>query len=291
MTLCLASLAADGRAIVCVADKGVFYSGGDEIQWDTDSTKILRIGTSDVWALISGGELMLSRVLRGLDGLSDFGSDVGATIQEIEKAYHVAESQVLEAAFLHPYLAIADYIKAISKKRVNDVIKNITEKIENERSVPESAYLMCWIIFCGFDAQGNPFILYLQPPGLVTPLTHNGNAATGRGGNRAMARMLWNGWERKYSIARVLFDTMDAKFDAEMNPSVGTDFDAIIITKQKAEPLPNNIKKLVERAWKKTVRSPWDTFDPEEDIPEPPDNWKDQLEEYCHGLLHSDVSS
>src|SRR5260370_1700483 len=83
MTICIGALAAGGKSIVCVADKGLSYGPG--IQWDSDSTKIVPVGSSGVQALISGGELMISRVLRGLAAIQGLGQSVPNTITECER--------------------------------------------------------------------------------------------------------------------------------------------------------------------------------------------------------------
>ena len=44
MTVCVAALAADFNAVVCVADKALSY--GEYIQWDSDSSKIVKINPS-----------------------------------------------------------------------------------------------------------------------------------------------------------------------------------------------------------------------------------------------------
>src|SRR4030081_1591998 len=64
MTVCLAALAQDSRAIVCMADKALSY--GDYIQWDSDSSKMIPLEPSGSLVMFSGAEKGMSRVLAEL---------------------------------------------------------------------------------------------------------------------------------------------------------------------------------------------------------------------------------
>jgi hypothetical protein len=282
VTICIGALAANCKAVVCIADKGLSY--GPTIQWDSDSTKILRIGSSSVYALISGGELMITRVLRELNSKPKFGEDLPATIKACEESYKKAESEVLEATFLHPYLLdVHDFNAAITRRRINSFMKNLAEQMGKERY--EENYTSCGLILCGFDSQKKAFILDLSSPGLVTDFTNTGTRASGSGSEWATARLLWSGWKRDHPIHRVLFEVFDAKANAEMAPTVGTDFDVTILTADGATPLPKGEKDILERAWVKVDRSPFEKHNPDTDLPEPPENWQSQLENYCDKLL------
>src|SRR6266849_5632180 len=61
MTICVAALAADFEAIVCMADKALTY--GDYIQWDSDSSKIIKVNPSGTLMMFSGEEEPSSKVL------------------------------------------------------------------------------------------------------------------------------------------------------------------------------------------------------------------------------------
>lgn len=287
MTICIGALAAGGKSIVCVADKGLSY--GDQIQWDSDSTKIVPIAATGLHALIAGGETMLSRVLKGLESKVSTLDDLPSLISQAEEVYQTAESQVLEAAFLRPYLlSVADYNRAATKGKINKFIRRLTNEMAQEQREP--TYTSSALLLCGFDKNKNAFILSLGAPGLASDLTNTGNGAIGSGYGRAISRLLWSGWERSHSTDRVLFDTFDAKADAEMVPTVGGDWDAVIITAAGPTKIEKPIKDLIERAWVKVTRSPWEKHEPVTDIPEPPDDWKEQLEKYCNAALRLSVT-
>ena len=61
MTVCAAALAANSRAIVCVADKAISY--GEYIQCDSDSSKMVRLDSDKCVALFAGGERDISEVI------------------------------------------------------------------------------------------------------------------------------------------------------------------------------------------------------------------------------------
>src|SRR5438552_3303929 len=52
LTICIAALANEGKAIVCIADK--MLSFGDYAQWESDVTKIIRIPKTGINSLIAG---------------------------------------------------------------------------------------------------------------------------------------------------------------------------------------------------------------------------------------------
>lgn len=52
MTVCVAALASDMKAIVCVADKAISYGDG-YIQWDADSGKITKLNPSGAVVMVS----------------------------------------------------------------------------------------------------------------------------------------------------------------------------------------------------------------------------------------------
>jgi hypothetical protein len=73
MTICAAVLAANSKAIVCIADKALTFDSSQEggprlqsIQWDSDCTKIVTLGQTGFLCAFSGGEDGISRVLSNL---------------------------------------------------------------------------------------------------------------------------------------------------------------------------------------------------------------------------------
>src|SRR6202021_4285077 len=97
MTVCVAALAADFRAIVCLADKALSY--GAYIQWDSDSSKIIKVNPSGTLLLFSGEEEPSSKVLakfivRAKDLWRKKRDDI---VRVCEEQYRAAVSDLVEA--------------------------------------------------------------------------------------------------------------------------------------------------------------------------------------------------
>jgi hypothetical protein len=275
-------LAADSAAVVCVADKYVSY--GQEILGETDAVKIVPVGESGAHAMISGNDDSTCRVLAKLTLEDDIGKHRNDTASKLEKAYKEAEREVMEKHFLHPFISTADYEQALLKKRVNRVTQSIAEAMQANRT-SDNPVFGCAIVLCGFDAQKKPYLLELQPPGVCTDATLNGFSSIGSGSDYALQRLLSTEWNRKYPIDRALYEIFDAKVQAENDMNVGYNWDAIVLTQDKTVAVPDETKTMIDRAWIKLNRSPYETFDPEEDMPLPPDDWMKKLEAFAEAIL------
>jgi hypothetical protein len=281
MTICIGALAAGGHSIVCVADKAITYA--DDIQGDTDSTKIVPVGTRGAHVLISGNETTISRMLASLNTQTDIGKSSSGSRTILENTYKEIESEMLEAAFLKPFLSITDYSSAVTKQGVNTVIEGIARRIEEARQ--QQAPVNCGLLLCGFDENDSAFILDLAAPGLSTNMTHTGFHAIGSGSGYALNKLLSCDWERTHSVDQVLYECFDAKATAEQDPNVGYDWDAVILTKGQVEHVPKPIKTMIDRAWTQHTRSPYENWNEEDDLPLPPENWKQLLREYAEGVM------
>lgn len=284
LTVCIGALAADSKAIVCVADRCITYS--EDITGDTDSVKILPLGDNGLHAMIAGGDASIGRVLSKLVLHDDLGKDREQTKAYCEKAYRDAEQEILGLKFLSPFITPDEYGKAILKPQVNKVIKSIAENIQKERSETQTESIFsCALILCGFDNKGKPFLLDLQAPGICTDMTLSGFCATGSGSGYALKHLLAeDGWKRTYPIDRALYELFDAKIQAEEDPGVGYDSNAIVITAGDSTAVPEDIKTMLDRAWIKLHRSPYVVFNADEHVPMPPDDWMERLKAFANGI-------
>jgi hypothetical protein len=144
---------------------------------------------------------------------------------------------------------------------------------------------------CGFE-DTSPFILSLDPQGVVTDLTSVGCGSIGAGWEYATARLLFSEHERDHDIHRVLFDVFDAKANAEMALYVGYEWDAWIVFpgKMGTHEVPKDTKKIVEDGWADSVRSPFEAHDPNKHANLPPADWKEQLQSWGESLIVKQVS-
>ena len=274
MTVCIAALAADSKTIVCVADKALSY--GDYFQWDSDSTKIIRLESRGMAILISGGEVGISKVLSALSAREeDLGESVSETTKICEMEYKKALDELVEAKFLAPRLITrAEYIHAISGPSINPYFKQIAEEIDKFD-------MDCTLLLCGFDKNREPFILDLSNPGIVSDMTRTGFQSIGSGWDKANSRLLFSEYKRSHSVEQVLYEVFDAKANAELEAHVGYEWDALVLIRPPISfcDIPKNIKELTEKVWAKANRSPFERYNRKEHLEPPPKDWRQRLKD------------
>jgi hypothetical protein len=278
VTVCIAALAADFRAVVCVADKALSY--GDYIQWDSDSSKIIKVNPSGTLLLFSGEEEPGSKVLAGLitEYKELWHKDRPHIVKTCERQYKEALDELLEAKFLAPrLLKRSEYLSAITGATINEYMHSVAKEIDKYQ-------MQCDLLVCGFDTIGTPLILELKHPGIATDMTITGFHAIGSGSEKAVARLLFSEHKRTHSLARTLYDLFDAKANAEMAVGVGYEWDAVIVMENGFHDVPENIKELIESVWAKYNRSPFETYNPKEDKKGPPKNWQSVLNDFSMSL-------
>jgi 20S proteasome alpha/beta subunit len=276
MTICIAAFAADKKAIVCVADKAVTYG---TFKSESTETKIVEV-EKDVLALTAGAEKSISRMLGKFRSNNDFGKSLSQTISDCQIASKECMFELLENDFLNRHmLTLQQYVDIISRPEINDHIRAVMDDMQNYQH--DNA---CQLIVCGFTANSEPFLLKVCCPGVTTDITATGYCAVGSGFDWAMSMLLWSDVEATHGIDRILYETFNAKANAEGDLYVGTDWDAKIKTLNKSEVVPKDIKKLVEQAWVQYTLSPYEERD-EDSLEPPPDDWKRTLEDYAKKVL------
>ena len=282
MTICIGALAADERAVIGIADR--YISFGSLASGDTDSVKILPL-QNGVHAMIAGSDDAIARVLAKLIMHDELGKNRNDTKDYCETAYREAESELLEMRHIRPFMSRARFEEALLKKKVNSVIEGIAEAIRRDRNESEEPTFSCELILCGFDAKKEPYILTLIDPGACTDTTQTGFSAIGSGSEHALKEMFDNEWERKFSLDRALYDILDAKIEAEEDDDVGYNWDAVILTSDSNNTVPQGIKTMMDRAWIMLNRSPYHEFNAAEDTPPPEPDWKERLKRYTDDIL------
>src|ERR1017187_7404300 len=284
MTVCIAALSQDSKAIVCMADKALSY--GSSIQWDSDSSKVFELNASGTLVLFAGSEDITSRVLGKIIALGDsIGDDIAETRKILEHEYQEAVGEILTALYLTPRLLTKqEYIGAISQKKINPYMQGIAAEVKCYE--PD-----CGLLVCGFDSQKRPFILFVDNPGVVTDMTRTGFHSIGSGWEKSVSKMLFSEHKKSQELARTLYDAFDAKAFAEMASGVGFDWETWVITEdRKSHHVPDDIDALVEHAWAEHDRSPFDKRE-KDDADPPPKNWKSQLRKYARTVLPPDLDS
>ncbi|MFZ0589403.1 MAG: hypothetical protein WAM39_02855 [Bryobacteraceae bacterium] len=284
MTICVAALAADGQAIVCVADRSVSY--GDDITGESDVTKIVSLGSGAV-AMVSGAENEYERVLAKLGRNTNLGKSIPDTINYCEEKYKETRKELLATRILEPNLTDEARLReSASAPTANKYIRKLMEQVSRFE-------LQCSIILCGFDEAGAPYILSLSSPGEVSDLSHLGYYAIGSGWQYATARMVWSEYSRKKRIDEVLWYTLDAKISAEINPFIGGEWDGfVLLSGKKPLEVPANTRLMLDRAWVQHDHSPYyDRKIDDDPWAPPPRDWKDQLRKFSDSILPPSTES
>jgi hypothetical protein len=105
----------------------------------------------------------------------------------------------------------------------------------------------------------------------------------------AQSRLLFLSHERTDDLDKALYDIFDAKANAEMVNTVGTDWDSAVVylvgDEVKVKFTEDNIDDLIERVWfDRAALSPYEKRREEHPDP-PPKNWKSKLKKYANDLL------
>ncbi len=289
MTVCIGALAADSKAIVCVADKALTY--GERIQWDADSTKIIQLEPGAPVVLMSGGEEESSRVIRSLHSNVASPRSIEKLVSSCEESYKKCLQELLRIKFLDSRLLTRkEYVSGITGPHINPYMHELADSLVNT-----GRKFGCDLLICGFDPRAKPFILYLTAPGVVTDMTRTGFHAVGSGVDQAIPRLLWLESKRTYPIERVLYNVFDAKANSEISVGVGYEWDANILVPERGKTgvkeVPKEIKELIDTAWTKFTWSPFDEKSPQNRPDSLAKDWKSRLKDYADGLLASKVQT
>jgi hypothetical protein len=269
MTVCLAALAAESRAVVCIADKSLAY--GDDIQWDSDSSKMFRFNPSGAVVMFAGSETPISELVSRLIVIQDqLGTSKAQTKRLVETECVQAIEFLIDHEFLIPRrLTREEYVAGTTGGVINPHLEGLARDIENFK-------FDCSLLICGSE-NALPWVLHVDERGIATDLTTTGFQAIGAGWEKATSMLLFSEHTREDEIEIVLYDAFDAKVFAEMTPHVGFEWDAWVMFpgEMGTHVVPESIKDIIERAWAKHNRSPFSVFDPREDRPGPPRDWKE----------------
>jgi len=279
MTVCIAALSAKGGCIICLADKALSYG---DVSWDSDSAKIIPLGKNEAVALTAGTDRYIMRLLGKIADYDGYaGSSLTNVISFLERKCQECVKEMQDIEVLLPRLLTREqYVAAISESDGNALICEIDRDIRQ-------FHFECELIVCGFIQKLLPYVLLLEPPGVVTDCTNNGFCAIGSGAEKAISRLLFADHKREHGVAHVLYDCFDAKANAEMNSFVGYDWDAYLLSGGRVKAVPPTAKPLLDRVWAARNRSPFKKKRDPDDLPGPPRNWEMQLRQIIAQTLGS----
>jgi hypothetical protein len=285
MTVCIAAIAAQSKAIVCIADRALTFAGATaSAQSDTGVTKIVDIPNTRWCAMFSGDDLTFpERVLRMVAAdLSKEKRDQcdRAKMESVAKAaFESCWNGEVEDQVLKPkILSIKSFTEKDKDARLLDTVylNALSEQIADFKH-------NCTIIFCGFDSLG-PHIFTVSAPCSVSPWDWQGFQTIGAGEETARNHLIWSEFEKSDSLESVLYDVFNAKVATEVLQGISYAWDwRVIIAGGKPRPLPKRIDSLIDRAWETLNRSPYAPALTKRE--KAPSDWKKTLTKFADGLL------
>jgi hypothetical protein len=288
VTVCVAAFAAQSSAIVLISDKAV--SRGS-MAVDTSICKMSQLADQPWFTLISGSISTADEILMLAESkLSEYDGSLLSIMKLTSKAYQEVYDSQLAKAVLAPKLLTNDQVFLRSRKYL-PLPDKLTDEINEDRKQFEKGW-DSELLICGFDGKQNAHIFRLWN-GHAMSEDRIGYSAVGIGADAAVGRLMWIESHRDDELDQILWDSFDAKVQAEVMQGVGYNWDAHIILKSKpneAFRVPDKIQELMDKAMNYTNCSP---FDRTPDVPEdvPPDNWKAQITEFTQGLIPSKLKT
>jgi hypothetical protein len=256
VTVCLASFAAKGKAIVMVSDKAVTY-GDDEdssssgpMQYDTGVKKLKRIGRTFWYALIAGEPTFAIDVVDGAEQIIAQNPELSASVTGMMaclKASYKKRREALAAdRILSPRMLTRDLLVA----RTSDLLPLDQEFFFGVSAELKNLKTRSSLLVCGFDSKGLPHIFSIVNPGIVNSHDLTGFHAVGIGAKMAISRLLVLESRKEDKLELSLYQAFDAKVNAEITQGVGYNWDAeVLVSGHSAINVPDRIARMIERAY------------------------------------------
>jgi 20S proteasome alpha/beta subunit len=286
MTVCVASIAAESAAIVMIADKMVTL--GNMVS-DTSICKISQIGNLP-WYVALAGEIgtadeIILRVCLELEKQPDEAKSHYTMMKLVSGTYRDVYQEHLVAEVLTPKLLTAD--TAFNRPRhLLPLHDNLLEEIASDRQRFEQRW-SCALLIAGYDATNNPHLFSVAQQDLAVGQTREGFGAIGIGADAASGRLMYHETNRDHPLERVLWETFDAKVQAEIMNGVGCSWDAFIILRSnptQSVRIPRSLEKTMDNAITEIICSPFDD-EPVDDSEKPPEDWKEQIKQFADSLI------
>lgn len=282
MTVCIGAIVADGKAIVCVADKSITY--GDFITGEADASKIVRL-PSGVVVMVSGDVPSYERYMKKLGLRDTLGSDVRALIKGCEDDYLEMREELITIRHLQPvFMDKAAFHEQSLKNEQNEFVKSLLDTVRTFKAE-------CSVLVGGFDQNGDAFLVGVEDPGEGTDYTRTGYHAIGSGWDYAVARLsCWADLKRTSPLDEALYFAVDAKISAEVSPFISGDWNASVITASGFHKVSVDFVDMLDRAWVQHSRSPY--WKPSiDDLDDPPRNWRRRLKQWAMSITGEEIQS
>jgi hypothetical protein len=286
MTVGIAALAEDGKAIVLMADKQ-FTGGADAVRTENMPAKAFVLPND--WIALFAGDLtfaesvvLLSQAdFRSVQPIPMYALAVAATIR---KAYLRTFNETLTADLFLPRLWDRErFIRREYDAGTNDEIEAaIAEYAENNT---------CEFLLCGFTPEGDGQVIHVD---LDSHEDEHAFGVVGSGGNIARSRLTWQRTGPLHSLSRVLYETFEAKAHSEMNAFVGPRVDAWIMFANGVEgtrEVTDDTKTLLNAVFRWNDQTPFARAlrDDEKKPDAPPTEWETILEHDKLGPILTEI--
>lgn len=285
MTVCIAAIAADSKAIVCIADRALTYAGfGANAETDSGVTKIVDLPGVNWCAMFSGDDLtfpkrVLDKVFAALS--AERNGSLAFIESTVKMAFELCWEQEIEDQILKPNLLTKDDFVNRSTN-VQPLDTKLVMKIAEEISLYKQN---CAMLFAGFD-NDKAHIFMASTPERIDPCDWQGFAVVGAGTDAARNQIIWQEYEKSDSLQSVLYDVFCAKVATEMIQGVGYAWDwRVLVAGKKPKPLPKKIDSLIDKLWTTHNRSPFSRKLTKSELA--PEGWEKILEEFAAETLAS----
>lgn len=245
VTVCIAALAENSKAIVLVSDKALTIGW---LQDDTDIQKIIPVGNTGWMTLISGRVSRCNTVIRRVEEAINNDTNISKTPSKIAmyfgQKYREYRDELIDETILAPFRLTSD----LWAKR-NQSLLPLSDKLAYEIQTNMREFnVECELIICGFDEYKKANIIKVGHPGISYNVTNEGFCVIGSGHETAIGRLLWQKWTRKDNLQEVIYEVFDAKAHSELIHGVGTSWDGYVIRYGlKPKKIPSKIKVPVEK--------------------------------------------
>jgi hypothetical protein len=284
MTICIAAMAAESKAIVCIADRAVTYAsttGGPASQADDAAKKIIQLGQTGWVALVSGDLPFAQKVTDRISAsLAEIDAPTRTEMQAfVREAYKdCLQEEVIDRVLTPNLLTLADFINRPTSLLPLDT-KYTLEIAQRISDVDVD----CALIVCGFDSRG-AHIFKVRNGGGIEPCDLEGYAVIGGGEEASRSRIIWSEMDRSEDLGSVMFDVFDGKVAAEILQGVGYVWDwKILVADKLPQDVPDKIDTLIDRLWISSNRSPYSRKLDKRRVP--PIDWKKILSAYASEVL------
>ncbi len=248
MTICIAAMCENGKAVIAASDKMITYSAPPYHQFEHPRSKLQILARRAVIAT-AGSALLPSEFINLIK--EEMAKIEKLNIREIayaaERAYRRLRVKGIEGRVLSAYgITWSEYRDIVKSGEITDLYYRIISQVENFRIELEA-------IIAGVDESG-AHIYVIDNPGYSNSFDDIGYTAIGSGEYHAIRSFIENYYSVSLPIPQALYVVYEAKKYAEFAPGVGKQTDIVIITEDGVIEVNEKIKNELDEAYKTKMK-------------------------------------